>query len=260
MQYTIRVRFAVVTAKCMLCAACAQVDLVRADQEYKAVQQVRQQSSAFAVALPGAQGSALQARSNDAKRNQRLAMRISKLLMQLQMQPPIDDSTEEYKAALSSLRDAEVMQVQQQIEAEVSALAALRLNRRRLGFANKITRALTKSATRRRNRVQGLVAVISRWQQAQNIPSSSVMGQLPAAWSEADIKKLFTGTYPWQATGGGVLSVLAEQYRDACAEVRAGARSLADADRAIWPFLRVQRAHGHLLPDLLKSQLASVSD
>jgi multidrug efflux pump subunit AcrA (membrane-fusion protein) len=224
--------FSVVTAKCMLIAACAQVDLVRAHQEYKAVQHVKQQSSAFAVALPGAQGSALQARSNDAKRNERLVTRISKLLMKLQMQPPIDNSTAEYKAALSSLRDAEVMQAQQQIEAEVSALAALRLDRQRLEFASKITRSLTKRATRRRNRVRGLVAVISRWQQATNIPSSSVMGRLPAAWSEADIKQLFTGSYPWQATGGGVLSVLAEQYRDACAEVRVSTRRCSLADTA----------------------------
>lgn len=182
------------------------------------MQRVKQDSSAFAVALPGAQGSALQARSNDERRNDRLSTRMSKLLSKLKLPFPVDDSTDEYKAALSSLRDAEVVQAQQQIEAEVSALAALRLDRTRSGSASKVTRSLIKRAERRRNRVRGLVATISRWQQAENISSSVIVERLPA-WSEGDIKQLFTGVYPWRATGGGVLAVLAEQYRDACAEV-----------------------------------------
>ena len=174
--------------------------------------------AAVAALAPERQGSALQARSNDERRNNRLTSRMSKLMVKLQLPFPVDNSTDKYKAALSSLRDAEVVQAQQQIEAEVSALAALRLDRKRSGSASKVTQSLIKRAERRRNRVRGLVGTISRWQQAENISSSVIVEQLPA-WSEGDIKQLFTGVYPWRATGGGVLAVLAEQYRDACAEV-----------------------------------------
>jgi multidrug efflux pump subunit AcrA (membrane-fusion protein) len=196
-----------------------QVQLVRAHQELKAVQQLKLDSGAFAVALPGAQGRALQARSNDAKRNDRLIKRVSALMVQLQLEFPLDTSTEQYTTALKLLRDQEVQRLQQQVEAEVSALAGLKLDRQQLGSASKLTRLLTQRAARKSNRVRELVTTMRSWQQAANIPRSSVVDQLPT-WSENDIKQLFKGEFPWRTTGGGVLTALAERYRDACAEVR----------------------------------------
>jgi hypothetical protein len=121
------------------------------------------------------------------------------------------------------LRDEELSRLQAEIEGQVSALAALDLERPRLGAASKVTRAHSNSMKRRRKRIREFVAVMQTWQQT-DAPSSPLVQQLPQVWSEAVIKQLYAGVYPWRqgvaAEKSAALDALAKQFRDACAEVR----------------------------------------
>lgn len=77
-------------------------------------------------------------------------------------------------------------------------------------------------ATNKRKRVRQLVSVMQTWQQ---LPAScsSMTAQLPASWTDTEVSKLFKGDYPWQQGHntilGAVTKLMAERFRDACAEV-----------------------------------------
>jgi hypothetical protein len=93
--------------------------------------------------------------------------------------------------------------------------------RQQSGAASSLTRSQQNRAKRKRKRIRQLIDSIATWQQL-DLPSSTVTQQLPARWSEQVVSDLLKGTFPWrQSSSGDVPAVLAEQFREACAEVRA---------------------------------------
>jgi hypothetical protein len=107
----------------------------------------------------------------------------------------------------------------------VSALAVLTHQRQQQGAASSITRSQRKQAQNKRKRVRQLVAMMQSWQ-AVDAPSSATVERLPAAWTDSQETLLFKGEYPWRLTAkdssSAVAAVLAERFRDMCAEVSAG--------------------------------------
>jgi hypothetical protein len=166
---------------------------------FKLLVGVRQEAAALSVAMPNREGRALHARSQDAGLINKLQLKLGQLMAVLGVtEPPAEDSPE-YLAALSTLRDEELSRLQAEIEGQVSALAALDLERPRLGAASKVTRAHSNSMKRRRKRIREFVAVMQTWQQT-DAPSSPLVQQLPQVWSEAVISCMLVSTH-----GGKVL-------------------------------------------------------
>lgn len=201
----------------------AQVDYVRDEKQLRALQHLHSNATAFSVALPGSEGRTLHARGRDTTRQQKLQQKLGALMTKLNITEPLDRSSDEYRAGLAALRDEQLQSLQAEIEKLVSALSVLTYARQQQGAASSITRSQKKQAQSRRTRVRQLVGVMHSWQ-TEDAPSSSAVEQLPAAWTEAEVTKLFKGEYPWRCGSGGsgaaVAAMLAERFRDACAEVR----------------------------------------
>jgi hypothetical protein len=197
-----------------------QAEYVRCTEEVDVLATVRDRRKAFAVALPGAEGRALQARGQDSKRSEQLQLRMVSLLQQLGKDEPLDPAGEEYKTGLAALRDQQLQGLQTQVEREVAAIAVSQQR----GVAS--TQAQKRRAAARRKKVRQLVAAMQTWQQT-DLESTEVVQQLPATWGDDELAGLFEGKFPWRQSAGanqaGVSLLLAEQFRDACAEVRAHA-------------------------------------
>lgn len=192
--------------------------------ELRALQRLAVDGGAFALALPGADGRALHARGQDGKRVDKITSRMAAILVKLVRDQPLDPKGDEYKTALGLLRDQEVKALEKQIEVQAAGLAALRLERQQAGAASSATRSITKRAAGRRKRIRQLLAVMKTWQQSVDMPPSPVMQCLPAQWKE-EVVGLMKGSFPWRAGYGEkelLLGMLAERYRDACAEVSQG--------------------------------------
>ena len=205
----------------LLCHA-LQVDYVRVHKQLQCLQQLRQGAAALSVALPGSEGRNLHSHSQNQKRVDKLFDRLGSLATKLDLAAPLQPSSSDYIRGLSLLRDEEISTLQMEIEKLVAGLQVLKFDRQQAGAASCLTRSQRKMATSKRKRVQQLVSVMQTWQQLQ-LPGSSVTAPLPANWSEADISQLFKGIYPWQqgsnAVLGAVTKIMAERFRDACAEV-----------------------------------------
>jgi hypothetical protein len=204
------------------CHLIFQVDYVRNEKQLRALQQLHSNATALSVALPGNAGRTLHARGQDATRQQKLAEKLGALMTKLNITDPLEPSSDEYKAGLAALRDEQLQSMQAEIEKLVSALAVLKHQRQQQGAASSITRSQKKQAESRRKRVRQLVGMMHSWQ-VVDAPSSSVVEQLPAAWTEVEVTQLFKGEYPWRVgadgSAGAVAAVLAERYWDVCAEV-----------------------------------------
>jgi hypothetical protein len=177
---------------------------------------IRDRRKAFAVALPGAEGRVLQGPGQDSKRSQHLQLRMVALLQQLGKDEPLDPEGEEYRTGLAVLRDQQLQGLQTQVEREVAALAVMQQR----GAVS--TQSHKRRAQGRRKKVKQLIAAMQTWQQT-DVASSEAVQQLPAIWGDAEYDGLFAGKFPWRQAGGaneaGVSLLLAEQFRDACAEV-----------------------------------------
>jgi hypothetical protein len=208
-----------------------QVDYVRVDQQRRGLLQMQQHATALAVALPGREGRSLHARGQDAPRLQKLAEKLGALMTKLDIRAPLQPGSAEYKQGLAALRDEQLKSLQADVEKNVSALAVLTYERQQQGAASSITRSQRKQAQGRRKRVRQLVAMLHTWQ-VVDAPGSDAVQLLPAVWTEAEVTKLFKGEYPWRGAAanrsGAVAAVLAERFRDVCAEVRAGGMQMAD--------------------------------
>jgi hypothetical protein len=154
-----------------------QAEYVRCSEEVDVLATVRDRRKAFAVALPGAEGRALQARGQDSKRSEQLQLRMVSLLQQLGKDEPLDPVGEEYRAGLAALRDQQLQGLQTQVEREVAALAVLQQR----GTAS--TQAQKRRAAARRKKVRQLVAAMQTWQQSDLVSTATVQ-QLPAAWGD----------------------------------------------------------------------------
>jgi hypothetical protein len=118
------------------------------------------------------------------------------------------------------LRDEHLRKAQKDIERDVAVLGSILQERQQLGEASRLTRNQHNRAARRRKRIRQLVDSMAAWQQL-DLPASPVSQLLPARWTEQVVLGIFKGSFPWkQGEDGGVPSLLAEQFRDACAEVR----------------------------------------
>lgn len=174
------------------------------------------------MAMPGSEGRSLHARGQDSARLQKLAEKLGALMTKLGITEPLQPSSAEYKQGLAALRDEQLRSLQAEVEKHVSALAVLIYERQQQGAASSITRSQRKQAQSRRKRVRQLVMMMHSWQVVE-APSSEVVEQLPAAWTDSEVTKLFKGEYPWRLgtfnSSGAVAAVLAERFRDACAEV-----------------------------------------
>jgi hypothetical protein len=205
------------------CHLIFQVDYVRNDKQLRALQQLHSNATALSVALPGNAGRTLHARGQDATRQQKLAEKLGALMTKLNITDPLEPSCGEYKAGLAALRDEQLQSMQAEIEKLVSALAVLKHQRQQQGAASSITRSQKKQAESRRKRVRQLVGMMHSWQ-VVDAPSSSVVEQLPAAWTEVEVTSCSRastrgGLGHSSGSAGAVAAVLAERYRDVCAEV-----------------------------------------
>jgi hypothetical protein len=193
---------------------------------------MQQHATALAVVLPGREGRSLHARGQDTPRLQKLAEKLGSLMTKLGIRDPLQPGSAEYKQGLAALRDEQLKSLQAEVEKHVSALSVLTYERQQQGAASSITRSQRKQAQSRRKRVRQLVALIHTWQ-VVDAPSSEAVGQLPAVWSDTEVAKLFKGEYPWRPgaadSSGAVAAVLAERFRDVCAEVRVRGLHVAEA-------------------------------
>lgn len=196
---------------------------MRLDKQYKGLQQLKQNAAALAVALPGSEGRSLHSHGQDAVRQQKIAEKLGALMTKLGLKQALLPGSAEYKQGLAALRDEQLQHLQAEVEKHVSALAVLTFQRQQQGAASSITRSQQKQAQSRRKRVRQLVAVMRSWQEV-DAPCSDVARQLPAAWTDKEVAKLFKGEFPWggaSGSSGAVASLLAERFRDVCAEVSA---------------------------------------
>lgn len=183
------------------------MEYVRSAESLRAQRSLQQNSSSLAVALPGTEHRALQARAQDKKLQDKLLRRVAQLQVALDLDEPLPVSSEQYKKGLAALRDEQLRNTQRQLEREVALLGSITQERRQEGEASK------------RKRIRQLVDSMAAWQR-MDLPSSSVVQQLPHQWGEQDVLALFKGRFPWRPRDdGSVSAVLVEQFRDACAEV-----------------------------------------
>lgn len=195
------------------------MEYVRSAESLRAQRSLQQNSSSLAVALPGTEHRALQARAQDKKLQDKLLRRVAQLQVALDLDEPLPVSSEQYKKGLAALRDEQLRNTQRQLEREVALLGSITQERRQEGEASKRTRNQQKRAARKRKRIRQLVDSMAAWQR-MDLPSSSVVQQLPHQWGEQDVLALFKGRFPWRPRDdGSVSAVLVEQFRDACAEV-----------------------------------------
>lgn len=198
-----------------------QVAYVRADKEVKALERFEQDGGAFAIALPGAEGRALRAKSMDTAHIKRLKEQRLQLRVKLLLPVEPAENSPQYQAALRCLAEEEVMHVQGLIEKEVSGIAALRTERVAAGAACKQSRSVDKRLQRRRRRVRQHLAVLAAWRKEPAAHDSEIMQMLPQTWAEDAVLEVFKGVFPWRLNNSThpALAHLAVQYRDALTEV-----------------------------------------
>jgi hypothetical protein len=145
---------------------------------------------------------------------------VAGLQLQLDWDTPHGPGSSYYQQGLAALRDEHLRKSQKDIERDVAVLGSILQERQQLGAASRRTRNQHNRATRRRKRIRQLVDSMAAWQQL-DLPASPASQLLPARWTEQITLDIFKGSFPWrQGETGGVPSLLAEQFRDACAEVR----------------------------------------
>lgn len=197
-----------------------QMEYVRAQEQLRALTSLRNNRSSLAVALPGSESRPLQARASDSKLEHKLLRRVAGLQLQLDWDTPHGPGSSYYQQGLAALRDEHLRKAQKDIERDVAVLGSILQERQQLGAASRRTRNQHNRATRRRKRIRQLVDSMAAWQQL-DLPASPASQLLPARWTEQITLEIFKGSFPWrQGESGGVPSLLAEQFRDACAEVR----------------------------------------
>jgi hypothetical protein len=195
------------------------MEYVRSEEQLRAQRSLQQNSSSLAVALPGTEHRALQARAQDKKLEDKLLRRVGQLQVALDLDEPLAVGSERYKKGLAALRDEQLRKTQRELEREVALLGSITQERRQEGEASKRTRNQQKRAARKRKRIRQLIDSMAAWQR-MDLPSSSTVQQLPQQWGEQNVLALLKGSFPWrQGQDGGVSAVLVEQFRDACAEV-----------------------------------------
>lgn len=196
-----------------------QMEYVRAKEQLRALTSLRDNRSSFAVALPGGESRQLQARAQDSKLEHKLLRRVAALQYKLGWEEPPGPGSSEYKQGLVALRDEQLRKAQKDIERDVAVLGTILQERRHLGEASRLTRSQHNRAARRRKRIRQLVDSMKAWQQL-DLPASPTSQLLPAQWTEEGILDIFKGTFPWKCgLDTDVPALLAEQFRDACAEV-----------------------------------------
>jgi hypothetical protein len=195
------------------------MEYVRNAEQLRAQRSLQQNSSSLAVALPGTEHRALQARAQDKKLQAKLLRRAGQLQVALKRDAPLPVDSQQYKKGLAALRDEQLRKTQREIERDVALLGAITQERRQEGEASKRTRNQQNRAARKRKRIRQLVDSMAAWQR-MDLPSSSIVQQLPQEWGEQVVLGLFKGNFPWrQGQDADVSTVLVEQFRDACAEV-----------------------------------------
>ena len=201
------------------------MEYVRCSEELRALQALKKNSSSFAVALPGAESRALQSRAQDDVLVEKLLRRLAQLQVNLEYDAPLAPDNILYKQGLAAVRDQQVRKIQRDIERDVALLGNILQQRQQSGAASSLTRSQQNRAKHKRKRIRQQLNSIATWQQL-DLPSSTVTQQLPGQWSEQMVSDLLKGTFPWrQSATGDVPAVLAEQFREACAEVSALIRS-----------------------------------
>lgn len=205
----------------------AQVEYVRWSEELRGLQALRENRSALAVALPGARSRSLQARAQNNQHIERVKWRLARLMVGLRLDEQLAVDSSQYQQGLAALRDEELLKAQRDIEREVALLGSTIQQRQQSGAASELTRNQDKKKQRRRNRIRELVDSIVGWQQ-EDLPPSPITQGLPEQWSQQTIRNLEQGIFPWRQQGGAV-ELLAEQFRDACAEVNCVSQSRANA-------------------------------
>lgn len=204
----------------MLGWMCLQVEYVRCTEQLRALKSLHDHRSSLAVALSGAESRALQSKAQDARLMEKLCSRVASLMCDLGFDAPISQDSSQYQRGLAALRDEQLRRAQADIERDVALLGNILQERQQSGAASSLTRSQQNRAKRKRKRIRQLVDSMAAWQQ-MDLPESSTLQQLPARWTESVIKGLFKGTFPWkQLPDSDVPAVLAEQFREACAEVR----------------------------------------
>jgi hypothetical protein len=194
------------------------MEYVRCNEQLRALRSLQEHRSSFAVALPGAESCALQSRAQDAKLRDKLCDRLATLECSLGFDEALAVDSTQYQQGLADLRDEHVRKAEADIERDVALLGNILQERQQSGAASSLTRSQQNRA--KRKRIRQLVDSIAAWQKLP-LPNSSTVQQLPASWTEAVIKDIFKGVFPWkQLPDGDVPAVLAEQFREACAEVR----------------------------------------
>jgi hypothetical protein len=197
-----------------------QMEFVRAKEQLRAIASLRDNRSSLAVALPGSESRPLQARASNSKLEHKLLCRVAGLQFDLGWDEPAEPSSSVYQEGLAALRDEHLRKAQKGIERDVAVLGSILQERQQLGAASRLTRNQHNRAARRRKRIRQLVDSMAAWQQL-DLPASPASQLLPARWTEQVVLDMFKGSFPWkQGEAGGVSSLLAEQFREACAEVR----------------------------------------
>jgi hypothetical protein len=195
------------------------MEYVRAKERLRAITSLRDNQSSLAVAMPGSESRPLQARASNSKLEHKLLCRVAALQYNLGWDNPPGPDSSEYQQGLAALRDEHLRKAQKDIERDVAVLGSILQERQQLGEASRLTRNQHNRAARRRKRIRQLVDSMAAWQQL-DLPASPASQLLPARWTEQVVLDIFKGSFPWkQGEDGGVPSLLAEQFRDACAEV-----------------------------------------
>lgn len=193
---------------------------MRCTEQLRALKSLQDHRSSLAVALPGAESRALQSRAQDARLVQKLCSRVAALMCDLDFDEPIAQDSSQYQQGLAALRDEQLRKAQADIERDVALLGNILQERQQSGSASSLTRSQQNRAKRKRKRIRQLVDSMAAWQQL-DLPDSSTVQQLPTSWTEQVVKNLFKGVFPWKRLpDSDVPAVMAERFREACAEVR----------------------------------------
>lgn len=196
-----------------------QMEYVRAKEQLRALRSLRDNRSSLAVALPGSESRPLQARAQDSKLEVKLLRRVAALQYELDWAEQHEADSDQYQQGLAALRDEHLRKAQKDIERDVAALGNILQERRQMGEASRLTKNQHNRAARRRKRIRQLIDSMAAWQQLDLRPSP-ISQLLPVQWTEQVVLGIFKGTFPWkQGAVVGVPALLAEQFRDACAEV-----------------------------------------
>jgi hypothetical protein len=223
---------------------------VRATMELQALERVRADGGGYALALPGKDGRALHARSQDKQHRAQLVGRIAKLQALLKLAAPMQRvDPEGFKHAQQLLTRWEVEKLHSRVEEQVSALQVLRLEREQgLHGSGRNAAGLHKAAKRRRKNVMEMLAVIMTWDRtAFDAVVPEELRSSKEAVLEVVAQQVYRGEYPWASGGasGGqaALGSLARKYRDAGAEA---ARCREQLQLLEWEMSQASKYYRHV--------------